>query len=99
LSSRVTTGIAIDADLLPLIDATEERLRKLLGHTGSDSAIRCRIRDSGITIQVSSDQGVTTTEIREAVRQIFSSTRFNHYNAHISIEPYRQGSAFIRADS
>jgi pyridinium-3,5-biscarboxylic acid mononucleotide sulfurtransferase len=99
LSSRITTGIAIDGDLLPLIDETEETLRKLLGHTGSDSAIRCRIRSTGIAIQMSDDNGVTAAEIRKAVQHVFSNTRFNHYSTHISIEPYRQGSAFIRVDS
>jgi pyridinium-3,5-biscarboxylic acid mononucleotide sulfurtransferase len=99
LSSRITTGIAIDADLLPLIDATEERLRTLLGHAGSESAIRCRIRNTGIAIQINSSFSVTETQICEAVQHVFSNTRFARYSAHISIEPYRQGSAFIRADS
>ena len=96
LSSRITTGIAIDADLLPLIDQTEEALRKLLGSAARSSDVRCRIRNSGITIQLEQPASLPTAQIRTAVEQIFSTSRFTHYSAHISIEPYQQGSAFIR---
>lgn len=99
LSSRITTGIAIDADLLPLIDATETAISKLLGCSGSDSAIRCRIRDTGIAIQIDDGSGIQAERIRAAVLQVFANTRFAHYSARVSIEPYQQGSAFIRTDS
>jgi uncharacterized protein len=99
LSSRITTGIAIDADLLPLIDEAEEALRKLLDHAGRDSAIRCRIRNTGVAIQLDSDNNLSVAQIHEVVNQVFSNTRFDHYSAHISIEPYQQGSAFIRVES
>ena len=99
LSSRITTGIAIDADLLPLIDQTEEAIRKLLVATDSNSDIRCRIRNTGIAIQLEQPTLLQAAQIRAAVEQVFSNSRFTHYSAHISIEPYRQGSAFIRAES
>jgi pyridinium-3,5-biscarboxylic acid mononucleotide sulfurtransferase len=97
LSSRITTGIAIDADLLPLIDQAEEAIRNLLGASGSNTAIRCRIRDTGIAIQLDSVQAGQAAQICEVVQQIFSTTRFMHYSAHVSVEPYEQGSAFVRA--
>jgi uncharacterized protein len=99
LSSRVTTGIAIDADLLPLIDAAEEALRKLSGAAGKHTAIRCRIRNKGIAIQMDDDIDIPPAQIHELVNDVFLNTRFSHYSAHIVIEPYRQGSAFIRVDS
>ncbi|MES2624626.1 MAG: adenine nucleotide alpha hydrolase [Pseudomonadota bacterium] len=99
LSSRVTTGIAIDADLLPLIDQTEEAIRKLFHHKSGGENIRCRIRNAGITIQLDDSTAIQPEKIRAAVQQIFSNTRFAHYSAHISIEPYQQGSAFIRVMS
>jgi uncharacterized protein len=98
LSSRITTGIAIDADLLPLIDQTEEALRKLLVNTDSNTDIRCRIRNTGIAIQLDHTTSLQDAQIREAVQQVFSNSRFTHYSAHISIEPYQKGSAFIRAE-
>lgn len=98
LSSRITTGIAIDADLLPLIDQTEEALRKLLINTDSNADIRCRIRNTGIAIQLNHATSMQDAQIRAAVQQVFSNSRFTHYSAHISIEPYQQGSAFIRVE-
>jgi uncharacterized protein len=98
LSSRITTGIAIDADLLPLINQAEEALRKLRGNAGKHAAIRCRIRNTGIAIQIDDDNKLSAAQIQDVINQVFSNTRFAHYSAHISIEPYQQGSAFIRAN-
>ncbi len=97
LSSRITTGIAIDADLLPLIDQTEQKLRLLLNCVAASDDIRCRIRNTGITIQLSNHELALEQEIRSTVQKVFSSTRFSHYCRSISIEPYEQGSAFIKA--
>ena len=99
LASRITTGIAIDADLLPLIDQTEDAIRKLLGTTDSNTTIRCRIRNTGIAIQLDAGISLQSAQLRAAVQQIFSDTPFAHYSERISIEPYQQGSAFIRVDA
>ena len=50
LSSRVSTGIAIDARLLPVIDRAEVDIRGLLG--APSAAVRCRIRAGQVAVEV-----------------------------------------------
>ena len=95
LSSRITTGIAIDAELLPLIDNTEQALRKLLQLQGTQD-LRCRILSHRIAIQTDcAPDAELQMHIRQTVTEVFRATRFSHYCRQISIEPYRKGSAFI----
>jgi len=97
LSSRVTTGIRIDPDLLPLIDATEQQLRELLQLQGAAGDLRCRVRPDGLAIELPlAHDAAQATAIRQAVHTIFAGSRFVHLSANIGIEPYRRGSAFIR---
>lgn len=97
LSSRITTGIAIDAGLLALIDRSETALRDLLQLQGMNAELRCRIRNNGIAIETrvppSTDMEAC---VRATVSAIFAATPFSHYAADISIEAYKRGSAFIR---
>jgi len=100
LSSRVTTGIAIDAKLLPVINAVEQALwKQLKGHL-TLAGVRCRIRleqvvielDTPEAIQPNSDyagQAITTTE------DLFRSNGFDSFCDSITLEPYRRGSAFL----
>lgn len=101
LSSRITTGIAIDADLLPLIDEVENRLREKLSLVTPLSAVRCRIRHQQIAVQLDTGNinqaklafaGLVESEVRE----VFSDRKYQAYRDNIVIEAYRQGSAFIR---
>jgi uncharacterized protein len=96
LSSRVTTGIAIEPALLPLIDRTEQALRQLLQRQGAEDDLRCRIRHSSIAIEAGPMHGALVEQVLATVRGVFVGTPFEHYSHDISIEPYRKGSAFIR---
>jgi len=97
LSSRVTTGIGIDPDLLPLLDAAEQQLRVLLQLQGSTGDLRCRVRPDGLAIELPLvHSAAQAAAIRQAVHTIFAGSRFAHLCANIGIEPYRRGSAFIR---
>lgn len=100
LSSRITTGIAIDADLLPLIDRAEHAVRELLQLHGPHDDLRCRVRDGGIDIELPPHHATDQAkQIRDTVQAIFCNTRFSHYGNNIAIRPYRRGSAFITGRS
>lgn len=99
LSSRITTGIAIDADLLRLIDRTEEALRCLLKLHGANADLRCRIHGNGITVELPlQHDAVQAARIKDTVQAVFHATRFGHYCQKIAIAPYKKGSAFVRTD-
>jgi len=104
LSSRITTGIAIDQTLLPLINATEEQIWHSLGNDIQLTSVRCRIRKNAAVIELETDDWEKIREkefdlrIREIVEDIFTSGDYTEYCESVSIEPYRMGSAFVRAD-
>ena len=96
LSSRVETGIAIDATTLAKIDAAEGVLREATGA----AAARCRVRHAGIVIEIDSATLVRLSpdERQRLARRIGSL--FELDAAHLpSFAPYRMGSAFLRIAS
>lgn len=100
LSSRVTTGIAIDAQLLPVINKVEQALWATLAEQLPLDGIRCRIRSDGVAIQLQSDGEVRadTGYARDAVRTASTILRDNGYSdlsRSVSVEPYERGSAFL----
>ena len=104
LSSRVTTGIAIEPEMLPVIDAVEERLWEYLPGQLPVSGIRCRVRPGKIAIEIESvDLVDELAEWAEQTRQIaarlFEENGYGDYTETVTIEPYRRGSAFIVAPS
>ncbi|EWY41163.1 potassium-transporting ATPase subunit A [Skermanella stibiiresistens SB22] len=88
LSSRVETGIAIDADDLAFVDRVETAVAALMP---AGASVRCRITHGGVALEL----GETPAGFGEAERltaglcaetgRIFSGVR-----------PYRRGSAFLR---
>ena len=93
LSSRVETGIRIDADVLRSIDRTETRLREIL----APQTVRCRIRGNGIVIEL--DQG-SLERLDDQKRASLSSDirrSFPHpLGSSITFTAYQRGSAFLR---
>ncbi len=93
LSSRVETGIAIRADVLKAIHEVERRL-------ASDfplGTIRCRVRASGIVVELDPStlqavSGPREQRVRDEVEALFAgkvaATR-------LAFAPYRNGSAFL----
>ena len=93
LSSRVETGIAIDAKVLARIHATE----KLVGATLEPKTVRCRVRADGIVVELDpvSLQGLSQPTRDDLTQKI--AAMFDEINAAkpISFAPYRVGSAFL----
>lgn len=94
LSSRVETGIPIAARELTFIDATETLIRASV----SSPSVRCRIRRSGIVIEL---DPATHAELSPAVRDslcadIGALARRHEVSGQISFAPYERGSAFLR---
>lgn len=93
LSSRIETGLRIDADLLPRIDRIETLLRARL----SPQTVRCRKRKDGIVIELDPatldklDAG-SKQALCDEIRRLIAS---EHGDA-VAFEPYRRGSAFLR---
>lgn len=89
LSSRVETGIRIEAPMLARIHAAENAIRARV----KADAVRCRVRASGIVIEIDARSLAAMRpddleQIRLDVAAIFGGTL-------PSIAPYRVGSAFL----
>jgi uncharacterized protein len=100
LSSRVTTGIAIDPAILPLINDAEQALWEALQLSIAMRGVRCRIRPEGIAIEVETDQVITSdapwvAHATEIVAGIFKAAGRHELAANVTCEPYRRGSAFL----
>jgi len=93
LSSRVETGIAIDALLLATIDRAETTVRDALGA----SVVRCRIRPHACTIELGDDMrwpGDTLDAVATTVAEILRDAGFARP---VAFAPYHMGSAFVGA--
>lgn len=93
LSSRVETGISIDPAQLLSINAVEKILRAEL----TAKTVRCRIRESGIVIELDEQclEALADNEresLRLTITEQFSKSR---PGANVAFEPYRMGSAFL----
>jgi uncharacterized protein len=100
LSSRIETGIAIDARLLPVINAVEQDLwRQLRSHLAL-AGVRCRIRLDQVVIELETEEPIRPNSdyARKAIQtteNLFRSNGFEDYCHSITLEPYRRGSAFL----
>lgn len=91
LSSRVETGIRIDAGLLARIHAAERRIREGV----RAAAVRCRVRAAGVVIELDAPalEALSPAErddLALAVWRIFDTT-----GPLPAFAPYRVGSAFL----
>jgi len=96
LSSRVETGIPISAPVLRRIDAAEQLIRRATGA----SDVRCRVRRSGVTIELDAEglaglDPAGRARLSEAVAAIFGDTPGASSPPPV-FESYRIGSAFLR---
>lgn len=89
LSSRIETGIGIEADMLASVHAAERYVARMLG----PKTVRCRVRASGVVIELDRetlgalDPGIRATMLG-AVGRMFVGQR-------VDIAPYKVGSAFL----
>ncbi|MFP6806322.1 MAG: ATPase [Pseudomonadales bacterium] len=100
LSSRVTTGIAIDEKLLPVINEVEESLWENLQMMLPIKGVRCRIRVDAVAIEIDTLETLDTEsdyalEAKRIVTRLFTSYGFENYLQTVTIEPYKRGSAFL----
>jgi uncharacterized protein len=93
LASRIETGIVIDAATLSLVHASE----RLVGTALGARTVRCRVRASGVVLELDAAalEGATVArraELAAAVRDLFAATGRVHA---VSFAHYRNGSAFL----
>ena len=93
LSSRVETGIAIDATTLKAIHATE----KLISAELKPNTVRCRVRAEGVVIELdevalTALDNDTRSDLMDRIRNTFA---YDSAATTISFGPYRNGSAFL----
>jgi len=95
LSSRVETGIAIEAPVLRMIEEAEILLRETL----SPRTVRCRVRRAGIVAEL---DPAALEAIDDAMHADLSRSLIALAEKHgvgprpVAFAPYRTGSAFLR---
>jgi len=94
LSSRIETGIGVDAKTLGLVHAVENAVRQ----DPDIETVRCRVRREGLVVEldpatfdrvVADNGGTLQLEVEELSAK-------HGYPGRIRFEPYRMGSAFLR---
>ncbi len=97
LSSRVETGIRIEAPALALIDSVEAEIRQAL----RPLTVRCRVRHRGVVVEL--DEAALTAlrpESRhEWTRRVSARALAAGLKGEVEFELYRQGSAFLHPRS
>lgn len=97
LSSRVETGLRIEAASLALIDAIETELRDAL----QPLTVRCRVRHRGIVVEMDevSLNALAPDVVRSWTARIGVRALAAGLKGGVDFEVYRQGSAFLRPTS
>lgn len=95
LSSRIETGIPIQAPQLRFIDAAEQLVRNRV----DARSVRCRIRKQGIVIEMDAEVHNTLSEhaSHEIVDEISRLAASHRVSGPVAIAPYRMGGAFLRS--
>lgn len=88
LSSRVETGIAIDADDLGFIDAVETAVAALVP---AGASVRCRITHAGVALELDDPETAG-----DAAGRLASDLCARTGRTFSGVRPYRRGSAFLR---
>ncbi|MEO8629308.1 MAG: adenine nucleotide alpha hydrolase [Betaproteobacteria bacterium] len=93
LSSRIETGIGIDAQMLACVHATE----KLVTGRLDPKTVRCRVRAEGVVIELDADSLAAMTvdnrtRLADEVKALFRAAGFDYL---VSFATYRVGSAFL----
>ena len=91
LSSRVETGIAIDAAKLSMVNTVEDAVRTLLGPS---TVVRCRVRKSGVVVEI--DEQLLANTDERVYSSVLEVARRATGDMMVTCEPYRMGSAFLR---
>jgi len=89
LSSRVETGLPIEADTLALIDRVERHVRQ----THGIATVRCRVRRGGFSLEIGLEP---LTAMPDDARMRLQREASNIAGQTVMLAPYRMGSAFLR---
>jgi pyridinium-3,5-biscarboxylic acid mononucleotide sulfurtransferase len=89
LSSRVETGIRIEAATLRRIEAAENAVRSFVPAT---AAVRCRVRAGGVVIEIDEE---ALEALDGARRTLIAAQVAKAYGREPTFAPYRMGSAFV----
>jgi len=90
LSSRIETGIAVDAATLKFIERAEQGLAQRMP---ASDAIRCRITSVGVVIECAH---LPEGEQREQVERWVADLCSESGRSFAGLRPYRRGAAFLR---
>jgi uncharacterized protein len=93
LSSRVETGIRIEADTLAFVHAAERLVQAAI----EPKTVRCRVRAEGLVIELDSAayDRLSPADAHRLAGQISTSIPARIQAATVSFAPYRVGSAFL----
>lgn len=93
LSSRVETGLAIEADTLLMVDAIEKSVRERVGNI----TVRCRIRHSGVCIELGDGafESLSPTTQQQLLSQARCIMTDHGRDESVTLATYQQGSAFV----
>ena len=89
LSSRVETGIAIDAGDLAFIDRVENAIRRIVAH---DATVRCRITRLGAIVELDDVADARCAAIESIGQRLCAESG----RVFAGIRAYRRGSAFLK---
>ncbi|MGA2127701.1 MAG: adenine nucleotide alpha hydrolase [Xanthobacteraceae bacterium] len=89
LSSRIETGIAVDAADLAFVDEVE---RRLAADLSAGATVRCRVTRAGIAIELG-EEGLRHAEPLATLAADLCAGTGRRF---LGVRPYRIGSAFLR---
>jgi pyridinium-3,5-biscarboxylic acid mononucleotide sulfurtransferase len=93
LSSRVETAIPIE----PAILRTIHQVERLIANALQPQTVRCRVRKTGIVIELDGDALERVSESEAELRRLVSGLiESSCPSASVAFAPYRAGSAFVR---
>ena len=94
LSSRIETGIPIEAQTLAAVDATEKLIQREL----APRTVRCRVRRTEIVLELDNGtlESVSATQRDRLVKSITRAFQAIGIERPVSFSAYQMGSAFLR---
>ena len=98
LSSRIETGIRVEPEVLAFVHQAERLVSGRLGAGGgARRSVRCRVRASGVVIELDADSLARFDEAERAAlgRMIGAAAPPRLAGRPIGFAPYRTGSAFL----
>ena len=95
LSSRIETGIRIDAEKLAMVNDVEDAVRARLGPS---IVVRCRVRKGGVVIEIDERVLGALDDANRGALVDASAPLLRHagFVGGAVLAPYRMGSAFLR---